>query len=68
MSNKGTLGIIIGVTVVSLAIYLILGWCAAYVLSAFGVDITVIEGALGIVVLKAIFSPGTSDSRKKINL
>ena len=49
MSNKETLAIIIGVTVVSLAIYLILGWCAAYVLSA-------------------IFNPGTSDSRKKIDL
>lgn len=68
MSNKKALVIIIGVTVVSLAIYLILGWCAAYVLSAFGVDITVIEGALGIVVLRAIFNPGTSDSRKKIDL
>ena len=68
MSNKETLGIIIGVTVVSLAIYLILGWCAAYVLSAFGVDITVIEGALGILVLRAIFNPDTSNSRKKIDL
>lgn len=66
MSNKETLGIIIGVAVVSLVIYLILGWCAAYVLSAFGVDITVIEGALGILVLRAIFSPDTSN--KKIDL
>ena len=66
MSNKKALVIIIGVTVVSLAIYLILGWCAAYVLSAFGVDITVIEGALGILVLRAIFSPDTSN--KKIDL
>ena len=68
MSNKEAFVIIIGVTVVLLAIYLILGWCAAYVLSAFGVDITVIEGALGIVVLRAIFNPGTSNSRKKIDL
>lgn len=66
MSNKKALVIIVGVAVVSLAIYLILGWCAAYVLSAFGVDITVIEGALGILVLRAIFSPDTSN--KKIDL
>lgn len=66
MSNKQALVIIIGVAVVSLAIYLILGWCAAYVLSAFGVDITVVEGALGILVLRAIFSPDTSN--KKIDL
>lgn len=66
MSNKQALVIIIGVAVVSLVIYLILGWCAAYVLSAFGVDITVIEGALGILVLRAIFSPDTSN--KKIDL
>ncbi len=66
MSNKKALVIIIGVAVVSLAIYLILGWCAAYVLSAFGVDITVIEGALGILVLRSIFSPDTSN--KKIDL
>lgn len=66
MSNKQALVIIVGVAVVSLAIYLILGWCAAYVLSAFGVDITVIEGALGILVLRSIFSPDTSN--KKIDL
>lgn len=66
MSNKKALVIIVGVAVVSLAIYLILGWCAAYVLSAFGVDITVVEGALGILVLRAIFSPDTSN--KKIDL
>lgn len=68
MSNKQTLAIIIGVAVVSLVLYLILGWCAAYVLSAFGVDITVIEGALGVFVLRTIFNPGTSGSRKKIEL
>lgn len=68
MSNKKALIIIIGVMVMSLASYLILGWCAAYVLSAFGVDITVIEGALGVFVLRTIFNLGTSGSRKKIEL